>query len=186
MMKKPVKIAKATEARAPKAPPVSAVDNEQQNETTNAMLRAAMAQKMNVAFSQVLSLMLRNQAYRTHFIAELEWMLVPPISTGQFLVTERKASANDIPTPVAAVMWAKVNDAVNKRLLAGGGRPKLAPAEWASGNIPWLVDAIGEPQETAKLVKHLAEKIFAKEGLRANERQPDGSYKTRIFGRQSS
>lgn len=163
-------------ASKPEQPP--AADSNQQ-----AALRLLTAQKLNVAFANIVTLMMRHQAFRTHFIAELEWILVPAVATGQFLISEVKESAEGIPIPVAAVLWARVSEEVDKRLQGLKQRPKLAPNEWASGSIPWLVDAIGEPREAANLVKHLSENVFAKTGLRAVERAADGSAVVRVLGK---
>lgn len=182
-MKKPVapakKVRPVEQAAMPAKPQV-------QNDPQRTTLKTAAAYKLNVAFAQVITMMMRHQAFRTHFIAELEWMLVPPIATGQFLISEIKDPAEGIPIPVAAVLWARVSAEVDKRLSATKARPKLSPTEWSSGTIPWLVDALGDPKETAVLIKHLAEKVFAAEGLKTIERQPDGSVITRVLGRKPS
>ena len=149
-------------------------------------MRALRAQQINVAFAQVVTLMMRSQRFRHTFLAELEWLVAPAVATGQFLITEVKSAEAGFPAPVAAVLWASVSEAVDARLTASGGKPKLKPGEWVSGGIPWLIDAIGEPQAAGSLIKKLAEERFAQVGLKSVERQPDGKMLVRILGNPNS
>ena len=148
----------------------------------NAAMRALRAQQINVAFAQIVTLMMRSQRFRNTFLAELEWLVAPAVATGQFLVSEVKSSPEGFPTPTAAVLWASVSEAVDARLMTSKTKPVLKPGEWASGNIPWLMESIGDPQAAGALLKKLAEGPFAKVGLKAVERQPDGQILVRVLG----
>jgi cytolysin-activating lysine-acyltransferase len=179
-MKKPTKKSASPTQKTTTPPP------ETQKQQQDILLRRVASQKINVAFAQVVTLMMRHQAYRNHFIAELEWMVVPPIALGQFLVTEIEDKGQGVPVPVATVLWARVSKDVDARLTKLKTRPKLSPGEWNSGDIPWLVDAFGDPRQTSLLIKHVAEKIFPRQGLKAVQHQPDGSTIVRQLGRQPS
>lgn len=152
----------------------------------DAKLRMLRAQQINIAFSQIVTLMMRSQRFRHVFLAELEWLLAPGVATGQFLITETKSSENGFPTPIAAVLWATVSEDVNTRLTNNGVKPQLKPGEWASGNIPWLIETVGEPNAAGALVKKLAEETFAQVGLRVMERQADGKMLVRVLGKPTA
>ena len=149
----------------------------------DAAMRMLRAQQINVAFAQIVTLMMRSQRFRHTFLAELEWLVAPAVATGQFLITEVKSAESGFPAPVAAVLWASVSEAVDARLTASGARPHLKPGEWASGGILWLIETLGEPRAAASLIKNLAEVRFANVGLKTVERQPDGKMLVRILGK---
>jgi hemolysin-activating ACP:hemolysin acyltransferase len=125
---------------------------------------------------------MNSQRYRHCFLSELEWLLVPAVATGQFLVSHGRDKASGLSVPTAAVLWASVSAEVDKRLAASGGAPRLKPSEWRSGNIPWLMDVIGDQASGASLVKRLAEGGAGKGGLRCMDRLPDGRAIVRVLG----
>jgi hemolysin-activating ACP:hemolysin acyltransferase len=67
----------------------------------------------------------------------------------------------DVTAPVALVMWANVSEAVDSRFSADPAKPTtLAPPEWRSGNIPWVIEAIGHP----KLIEAMLTQLVAAGG----------------------
>ena len=72
------------------------------------------------ALGEIVSLLVQSPAHRHLFLADLEWLVVPPVMLRQFALFRQGAR------PIAYASWAFVNDAVERRLMAG--QPRLAPA----------------------------------------------------------
>lgn len=76
----------------------------------------------------------RDPMRRFTFIADLDWRLLPPLVLDQCKLYSREG------IPWAFVTWARVNDAIDKRLRSAA--PIIAPHEWKSGDKLWLVDVV--------------------------------------------
>jgi cytolysin-activating lysine-acyltransferase len=99
---------------------------------------------------------MRSAHYKHYSLSELEWLVMPPILTGQCAVME--AGANDKQVPVAVALWASVSEQVDKRLSENFTTPvKLRPDEWRCGDIPWLIDAVGDAKAVPILLKMIQE-----------------------------
>jgi hemolysin-activating ACP:hemolysin acyltransferase len=75
--------------------------------------------------------MLQMPAFRHVFLADLEWMVLPPILLNQFRLLR---DGNRI---VAFAAWASLSEEAEARLQQPN--PRLSPAEWKSGDRLWLV-----------------------------------------------
>lgn len=137
--------------------------------------RAQTAKQASSAFGDIVALLMRSQTERTRTLADLEWMVVPAMQTGQFAVAEAQAQDTGIVAPMGVVLWATVSEEVDKRLTGGLDQPmQLSPAEWKSGKIPWIVAAFGEPAVVNKLLEQLSKTIFAKAPVKLRARDKDG------------
>jgi len=120
--------------------------------------RTTIAIRQSVAFAQIVSVLARSPAHKFFTLADLEWLVIPPLMTGQYAVAEAKAQAEGPAVPVAIVLWAKVSSEVDTRLCENLAVPiRLRPDEWRSGEIPWLVDAVGDARVLPGFLKQLAE-----------------------------
>ena len=119
------------------------------------------------AFGHIVTVLMRSAKHRLSFLAELEWLAAPAAASGQFALSMKRDETTGATTPIGVVLWANVSKAVDERLAKTSGRPRLKPEEWVSGDIPWLVDAVGEPRATAMLLKQLVSTRFAATGLKA-------------------
>ena len=118
--------------------------------------RAALARDVSANFGQLVSLLMRSRAHRFHMLADLEYMIVPAIATRQFRVAEGVSAEAGLVAPVAAVMWASVSAEVDQRLTEAVDQPiRLKPEEWRSGEVVWIVDAVGDPKAINALLQHL-------------------------------
>jgi hemolysin-activating ACP:hemolysin acyltransferase len=109
-----------------------------------------------VTFTRIVSVLTRSPHYKHYTLSDLEWLVVPPILTGQCAVME--ANVGGRPTPVAVALWAGVSDEVDRRLSENLSTPvKLRPDEWQSGAILWLIDAVGDPTAVPLLLRELRE-----------------------------
>jgi hemolysin-activating ACP:hemolysin acyltransferase len=138
-------------------------------------LRQINALKFSATLGQIVALLMRVPHHRCNFLADLEWLVLPAIATNQIAIQEAPDAANILDGPAAAVLFASVSAEVDQRLTANPSlRVRLKPEEWASGSIPWLVDAVGDPRAANALVVRLLQQRFKATGLKTYGRGPDG------------
>ncbi len=89
------------------------------------------------AFSQVVAVLMRDPTFRQMRLADLEWLILPPVMAGQFRLAQvpappRRGGAQEGGTliPVAVALWARVSDAIDKSL--SGNLDKAARLRRAS------------------------------------------------------
>jgi cytolysin-activating lysine-acyltransferase len=112
-----------------------------------------------VTFTRIVSILMRSPHYKHYTLSDLEWLVMPPILTGQCAVMEAKLNGRQI--PVAVALWASVSEEVDERLSASRTAPiRLRPYEWRSGEVLWLVDAVGDPRAVPLLLKQVRETSF--------------------------
>ena len=145
------------------------------SDAQQARRRAAIAVRHSLAFAQIVSVLMRSSRHKHYSIADLEWLVLPPLLTGNFSIAEAKSSKNGVSVPVAVALWANVSSEVDKRLSASVDKPmRLRPSEWRSGDIPWLVDAVGDPRVVPQFLKQLAETKFKGRVVKVRSRGHDG------------
>lgn len=86
------------------------------------------------ALGPVLLLYMQSAHRRYQFVADLEWLLMPPLIAGQCKLYMKKEY------PVSFVSWAFLNREAEKRLLQNGGR--LRPDDWNCGDRLWVIDMV--------------------------------------------
>jgi cytolysin-activating lysine-acyltransferase len=79
--------------------------------------------------------MSRSPNHKFAFLADLEWLVMPPLVLGQ-----ARLYRNEKNDPIAYVSWALVSDEVNERLKSGIAR--IQPPEWRCGPHPWVIDVV--------------------------------------------
>lgn len=112
------------------------------------------------SLGEIVGTMLRSERHRAMPIADLEKIAAPAMVHGQFAVANAPVPNRPGETaPIAAIFWASVSADVDARLSGADALPlTLARNEWASGNILWLVDAVGP----AAVVQHLINEVTAR------------------------
>ncbi len=135
----------------------------------NAKLAAA-------AFGEITSLLMRTNPYNDMPIKDLNWLVGPAVATGQFALAEAREKATGNSMPVAAVLWAMVSEDIDKRLTDDTSfEPlRLESKEWRSGDIPWIICAVGEQQVVSTLLQRLAKSTFKDNPARIRGRSEDG------------
>ena len=137
------------------------------------------------SFAQVVAVLMRDSSFRTMPIADLEWLVLPAVMSGQFKVAEAPAAllgpdptrdkapgkaadnARDkapdhtkpggVLVPVAVALWARVSKEIDQALSEQLDRPvRLKPNQWASGEHVWLVAVAGDRRAVPKLIDRLA------------------------------
>src|SRR5215813_4282785 len=98
---------------------------------TEKVRREAAALRNALAFTQVVGVLMRSPHYKQLTIGDLEWLVIPPLLAGQFRIGETKPNQGGATLPVAVVLWARVSDEVDKRLMdADSTAFRLKPEEW--------------------------------------------------------
>ena len=137
--------------------------------------RANAAKHVAASFGEIVTLMMRSAADKSITLQDLEWMVVPALQSGQFAVAEAQARDTGAVMPVGAVLWAFVSPEVDQRLSNTLDQPtRLQPAEWRSGDIPWIVMAIGEPKLLGGLLQQLSKSVFTRQAPKMRARGADG------------
>jgi cytolysin-activating lysine-acyltransferase len=137
--------------------------------------RVATAKKLAAAFGEMVTLLMRSSTDRQRPLQDLEWMVIPALKAGQFAIAEAHSKETGAVTPIGAVVWAFVSKDVDERLAASPDRlVPLRPEDWRSGDIPWIIVAIGEPKIVGGLLQPLAKTVFKGRPPKMRVRGADG------------
>jgi cytolysin-activating lysine-acyltransferase len=157
---------------------------------TEKVRRDAASLRNSLVFTQAVGVLMRSPHYREYKIGDLEWLLLPAITNQQFRIGEVKLNEaqGGATLPASLVLWALVSPEVDKRLMETTEADlKLAPAEWTSGDIPWLVYAAGETRFVRPVVNQLMATTFKNRMLKVLGRDKDNNVKVHILdGSQNS
>ena len=127
------------------------------------------------SFGEIISVLMRSPTYKHFSLADLEWLVVPPVLTQQFVLAEIRKGKDGIPAPVGVALWASVSPDVDKKLMANQSGPlRLRPDEWKSGDTLWLIDAIGPGKVIHGLIENLHKNVFKGRPLKVRTRGEDG------------
>lgn len=139
-------------------------------------LFAASIGDMAVVFS-------RSAAHKHYSLADIEWMVLPPVAAGQFYVVEAMDKERGFRAPVAAVTWAFVSEEVDRALQQQAGpMRRLRPGEWKEGTIGWLIDAAGEAAAVRNALQWLAAGPFKERSLKMILRGAGGAVEVTTLG----
>jgi cytolysin-activating lysine-acyltransferase len=188
------KKSKAEESQPPRATAVKAAPGPPVRTEASKQLSAADMQKQAAAsaqllfrFGEILSVLMRAPDFRAVPLADIRDLVIPPMSAGQFLVAEARSKPQGIVTPIAVALWAKVSTEVDKRLSGNLDKPvRLAPGEWKSGEIAWLVALAGHPRAITPLLKKFQATTLKGQPLKMRAKGKDGrTIVTTFSGRPS-
>jgi cytolysin-activating lysine-acyltransferase len=121
---------------------------------------------MDAALGQVVWLMMNTPAFRHMFLADLEWMVLPPILLGQFRIMY------DGGKPVAFAAWGYLSEEAEARLQQPN--PRLQPNDWKSGDRLWLVSVIAPFGHGEKMLEDVRRTALAGKSFKFHRHQPDG------------
>jgi hemolysin-activating ACP:hemolysin acyltransferase len=128
----------------------------------------------SASVADAVGLMMRSERHRHYSLADLEWLVLPPLMLNQVMFAysrpqvpadkaEAAAKAGVVgelpPMPVAMVTWALVSPEVAAKLDAQkkAGVPfRLAPHEWKSGNRRYVIESVGNEDVCRSLLQKLA------------------------------
>ena len=145
------------------------------SDSLQSKVRQLTAARHAIALGQIAGIMMRSSQHRFAFLTDLEWLVLPALTSNQFVIHETLDKASGHNMPAAFVLWAMVSHEVDARLCTNPSfRARLKPEEWTSGSIPWLMDVAGNPRLTELLVKSLVEQRFKATGIKTYSRGQDG------------
>jgi cytolysin-activating lysine-acyltransferase len=113
-----------------------------------AQVGAAFSKLFAASIGDMVVVLSRSPTHKHYSLADIEWMVMPPVMAGQFYVVEAADKEHGFRAPIAVVTWAFVSEGVDRRLAEQGSDPgaRLRPDEWKSGEIAWLIDAVGSTE----------------------------------------
>jgi cytolysin-activating lysine-acyltransferase len=127
--------------------------------------------KVTEVLGEALLVLMNSNAHRLNFfISDIEWLLLAPISKEQFRLYKDKDGK-----PVGLILWANVNEEVDKRLQNGIG--KLTFNDWISGDILWIVDFIAPLGGADKMLEELKQTVFKGKNFKYQSIDKDGNRK---------
>ena len=149
---------------------------------TEKIRRDAAALRNALAFTQAIGVLMRSPHHRKYTLGDLEWLVIPPLITGQFRIGETKPNNQGATLPVALVLWASVSPEVDKRLMEGNSAAfQLKPEEWKSGDILWLVHTAGEARFVRFVVDQLTKTTFKGRKVKVRGRDQNGILKVHVL-----
>jgi hemolysin-activating ACP:hemolysin acyltransferase len=129
------------------------------------------------SLGEIVMLFSRAPAHKHYSLADIEWMVLPEVTAGQFYVVEAAHKEHGFRAPVAVVTWALVSEETDQRLSEQGGVGpiRLRPDEWKSGEIGWLVDAVGAAAGVKAAFEWLKAGPFKERAIKAIIRGSNGA-----------
>ncbi|WP_417453884.1 toxin-activating lysine-acyltransferase [Kiloniella sp.] len=123
-------------------------------------------------FGEIVAVMMRSPYYRHCSLFDLEWLVIPAIFSKQYqMIRGKKKELDGETVPIGVALWAHVSDDVDNKLSAQkeAGFPvfRLAPQDWASGDIPWLLAVIAPEETKGRIVENLKTTVFKDEKWKA-------------------
>ena len=148
---------------------------------------ADVSKNLLAAFGQITSILMRSAQYRKHALADLEWLVVPAVTTGQFALAEAQSKDNGMMVPVGVLLWASVAAEVDKRLTETTETPmRLKQEEWRSGDVLWVIDGVGEQQVIQAMLKRKMEKDWTGRQVKMKVRDKTGVMRVGVLSAGSS
>ena len=121
---------------------------------------AAASKHLSAQFGEIVTVLMRSPLYKHSTLDDLRWLVIPALLNAQYALATAQSKESGLTAPVGLVLWARVSEDVDKRLQASIQQPiKLAPNEWRSGNLPWVIAAVGDD----RILKSILGRLHAKE-----------------------
>jgi cytolysin-activating lysine-acyltransferase len=136
--------------------------------------RVQLAKQLAASFGELVMLLMHSPSERKHTLADLEWLAVPAVMNGQFALAEAQAKDTGVVTPVGALLWAFVSPEIDARLSDVSKPVMLKPDEWRSGDIPWIILAVGDKRVVGGLLEKLTQPAFKGKLPKTRLRGADG------------
>ena len=137
--------------------------------------KARQVAEIMTALGGIVSVLMRTKQFRTLTVADLEALVVPALLCNQFAIASTHSNANGLVSPAAIALWAQVSTEVDQRLSKNLDEPfRLAPNEWKSGDIPWLMATAGDPRGVDVILKQLQENRLKGKSFKIRGKRQDG------------
>lgn len=125
------------------------------------------------ALGDIVQILSTSSRFKHNSLADIEWMIMPAIRNGQFVIAHAHNKETGATVPAAVVLWAALSKERATELRQGltpGAR--IRPDEWKSGPVVCIAIAEGEP----RVVSSLLEKFKSMGNLKTktDSTQPQG------------
>jgi cytolysin-activating lysine-acyltransferase len=152
--------------------------------------RDARQTRFAQSFAQIVAVLMRDPNFRNMRLADLEWLVLPPVMAGQFRLAQApsphgraKGQDGGVLVPVAVALWARVSAAIDKGLSENLDKPvRLRAGDWACGDNVWLMAVAGDQRAVPKFLERLAETEFKGQRVRMRLRGPDNKVVVKTLG----
>jgi len=172
--------------------------------------RDARQLRLGQSFAQVVAVLMRDRNFRQMRLADLEWLVLPPLMAGQFRLAQmpalqRRTAGSTQPgvqgstlasdkgkdggmlVPVAVALWARVSAVIDRQLSENLDKVvRLGAGDWASGEHVWLMAVAGDRRIVPKLLEQLAKDEFKGQRVKTRVRGPDNTVVVRTLGQSAS
>jgi cytolysin-activating lysine-acyltransferase len=120
-----------------------------------------MRSKIQVSIGQTLLAIMDLPRYRHISLADFSHLVVNPLLRNRVAIAHKSVTENgttkvDEETIAGIAIWASVSPAVDAKIVeqtkAGVFPLRLAPEDWTSGDLPWLLDVIAADRQQATAV----------------------------------
>jgi hemolysin-activating ACP:hemolysin acyltransferase len=147
--------------------------------------REARQARFAQAFAQVVAVLMRDRNFRSMPLADLEWLVLPAVMSGQFRLgqvpsplgrgKEGIGKEGGVLVPVAVALWARVSAEIDAALSRDLDKPvELKAHQWASGDHVWLVAVAGDRRAVPQLVEQLAKTALKGQRIKMRVQGADG------------
>jgi cytolysin-activating lysine-acyltransferase len=144
-----------------------------------ASMQPLAIRQIDVTLGQIVAILMRSAQHKQRPLADLEWLVLPAVLSGQCRVAQAQQSG--IAVPVGVALWASVSADVDQRLSDLSAPWRLQPDEWRSGDIPWIVELVADTSTQQALLKHLGETVFKGRRIRMRVRDANGKMQIGTF-----
>jgi cytolysin-activating lysine-acyltransferase len=154
--------------------------------------RDARQSRFAQSFAQIVAVLMRDRNFRNLRLSDLEWLVLPPVMSGQFSLGQAHAPQTQgqkeggVLVPVAVAMWARVSNEIDKRLSENLDKPvRLGVGEWASGDNIWLMAIAGDQKTLPKFLEQLVANQFKGQRVKMRVRGPENTVVVKTLGGKS-
>ena len=141
--------------------------------TDAALLRS---RAVTITLGAVTAILMRSPEHRDATLRDLEALVMPPLGLDQVAIAEARDAKTGAVAPVAMALWALVSDEVDRRLADPTlERPRLTPADWNGGTVPWIIAVAGQKTAAARLLEQLVKTRFTARPPKIRLTRKDGT-----------
>jgi cytolysin-activating lysine-acyltransferase len=149
------------------------------------------------SFAQIVAVLMCDPSFRNMKLADLEWLVLPPVMAGQFRLAQAPSplarakgkeggAEGGVLVPVAVALWARVSDAIDKALTENLDKQvRLKADQWASGDNLWLMTVAGDQRALPTFLKRLVETEFKGKSVKMRLRGSDNKVVVKTLGQSA-
>lgn len=142
------------------------------------------ADNMMMLFGEAVSVLMRSPMYKHRHIADLEWLILPPLVHNQIVIASATRKDRRFTIPVGLVLWARLSEEADRTLRRNIGRQPVAlnPRDWKSGEKLWIIEVLGDPPVVPRMLRQTQENAFKGAAFTLRSVGADGTVTAREIG----